>query len=82
MPYEAIVSNQRKVATHYEIWKWAGRKVVVLPETLTDVPQLDKKRVNFIPLSASPEEVKKPLSIVTDFLIPLSPGCEAILQHR
>ena len=78
--YEAIISGQKKIATHHDLWKWAGKKVIILPETLTDVPEIPgKRRVNFLPLSASMEEIEEPLSIITDFLIPLSPSCAAIL---
>ncbi|MCD6150004.1 hypothetical protein J7J13_04475 [bacterium] len=80
MPQFAIISNKKAVRKHYDLWKWAGEKVIILPETLTEIPEFGgKKRVDFLPLSAPMEEIKEPLSIITDFLIPLSTSCEAIL---
>lgn len=80
LSYEARISTNRVIATHYELWKWAGKKVMLLPETLADIPELPgKKRVDFLPLLAPMEEIKKPLTIITDYIIPLSPSCRALL---
>jgi len=79
-----MISMDRVIATHYELWKWAGKKVMLFPETLTNIPELPgKKSVCFLPLSASVEELeelKKPLTIITDYIRPLSPSCKALLQ--
>jgi len=78
--YEARISTDRVIVTHYELGRWAGKKVILLPETLTDIPGLPgKKRVDFLPLSASVGELRKPFTIITDYIIPLSQSCKALL---